>query len=110
MMNEQKRVVVTGMGIMTPIGDNLDDYVAGLYASHADYLDTLAAAQAATGHFEHALDTAGKALKVPGFSPEWAEAILARRKLYEAGRPYQTPGRDRKWESIPRGAATQPPR
>ena len=31
-MSEKKRVVVTGMGIMTPIGDNLDDYYNNLIA------------------------------------------------------------------------------
>ncbi len=31
-MSEKKRVVVTGMGIMTPIGDNLDDYYKNLIA------------------------------------------------------------------------------
>jgi 3-oxoacyl-(acyl-carrier-protein) synthase len=31
-MQGKKRVVVTGMGIMTPIGDNLDDYCANLIA------------------------------------------------------------------------------
>jgi len=31
-MEQKKRVVVTGMGIMTPIGDNLDDYFTNLIA------------------------------------------------------------------------------
>jgi 3-oxoacyl-(acyl-carrier-protein) synthase len=31
-MNATKRVVVSGMGIMTPIGDNLDDYFTNLIA------------------------------------------------------------------------------
>ncbi|MBN2153966.1 MAG: beta-ketoacyl-[acyl-carrier-protein] synthase family protein [Candidatus Lokiarchaeota archaeon] len=44
-MNEKKRVVVTGMGIMTPIGDNLDDYYENLIAGKSAitnwrYLDT----------------------------------------------------------------------
>ena len=31
-MSEKKRVVVTGMGVMTPIGDNLEDYYNNLIA------------------------------------------------------------------------------
>jgi 3-oxoacyl-(acyl-carrier-protein) synthase len=31
-MNREKRIVVTGMGIMTPIGDNTDDYYNNLVA------------------------------------------------------------------------------
>jgi 3-oxoacyl-(acyl-carrier-protein) synthase len=44
-MTEKKRVVVTGMGIMTPIGDNLNDYYNNLIAGKSAitnwrYLDT----------------------------------------------------------------------
>lgn len=44
-MSEKRRVVVTGMGIMTPIGDNLDDYYNNLIAGKSAitrwrYLDT----------------------------------------------------------------------
>ncbi len=44
-MSEKKRVVVTGMGVMTPIGDNLDDYYENLVAGKSAitnwrYLDT----------------------------------------------------------------------
>jgi 3-oxoacyl-(acyl-carrier-protein) synthase len=44
-MNKNRRVVVTGMGIMTPIGDNLNDYYRNLIAGKSAitkwrYLDT----------------------------------------------------------------------
>ncbi len=44
-MSEKRRVVVTGMGILTPIGDNLDDYYKNLIAGKSAitnwrYLDT----------------------------------------------------------------------
>ncbi len=53
-------------------------------------LDTLAAAYAAAGRFEEAIETAGKAIQLASSTsqPALAEKIRQRLKLYEQKRPY----------------------
>jgi len=55
--------------------------------SHPDFLDTLAAAYAAAGRFQQAIETAKKAkeLAEAGGKKELAEKIQGRLQLYEAG-------------------------
>jgi tetratricopeptide (TPR) repeat protein len=54
-------------------------------------LDTLAAAYAAVGAFERAIETANKAfeLATAGGEPGLAERVKSRLELYKAGRPYR---------------------
>ena len=57
----------------------------------APYLDTLAVAYAATGHFADAIATAQKAIELAQSArrPQLAEEINARLELYRRGRAYQ---------------------
>jgi peroxiredoxin/Flp pilus assembly protein TadD len=54
-------------------------------------LDTLAAAQAATGDFKAAAATAGRALALPGTAqnPQLAAALKERLTLYQKGKPFR---------------------
>ena len=51
-------------------------------------LDTLAAAQAATGNTRRAADTVRKAIKIAQASGMAVDPLLARLKLYESGKPF----------------------
>jgi tetratricopeptide (TPR) repeat protein len=55
----------------------------------AEFPDTLAAAYAEAGRFEEAVAAAGRALCLAAGHPRRARAIEARRRLYEAGRPFR---------------------
>jgi hypothetical protein len=54
-------------------------------------LDTLAAAYAAAGRFDEAVQTADRALSRAGDQPALAAEIRQRRSLYATGRPYLAP-------------------
>jgi tetratricopeptide (TPR) repeat protein len=71
---------------------------------HADFLDTLAAAYAAAGHFDKARDAERRALeRMPvGLAAERAAAMQARLRLYEQDRPFRAvPGATAKWAPAP---------
>jgi len=57
----------------------------------APYLDTLAAAQAAAGRFQEAIDTAQRAIALARAAgqPQVASEIESRLELYRSGRPYR---------------------
>jgi Arc/MetJ-type ribon-helix-helix transcriptional regulator len=55
------------------------------------YLDTLAAALAATGEFEQAANTARQALRLAQQHGQESEFIRQRLRLYEQRLPYRSP-------------------
>ena len=57
--------------------------------TNANYLDTLAAAYAATGDFAQAVQWQEKALNDPQFEKDSGEAARKRLELYRAGKPYR---------------------
>jgi tetratricopeptide (TPR) repeat protein len=56
---------------------------------NADFIDTLAAAQASASNFPEAIALIRKAMAFPGISPELGRAMGRRRALYEAQAPYR---------------------
>jgi TPR repeat protein len=69
----------------------LEPALAAIDAPRAGHVDTLAAAYAATGKFEQAVETQRRAIELAGKQPGHAEVLQelqARLDLYKAGKPF----------------------
>jgi hypothetical protein len=81
---------MAALGLLEPLRDAAQANGGAGLESDATFLDTLAAAYAADGRFDVALDTAARAREIAARNDSaHAERIAARQRLYAEGRTYR---------------------